>query len=130
MAYVFNGESFFGPFDSKATAVAAVNHAAAEQAIEYAGMVGEFTAVQALDEMFGTDDADERDRRCDLYYSAFLNLLDGAERRILERIIAKHDDVQECHDWQCVACGCEWTGADSDCYSCAFSDSDDDGEVV
>ena len=76
------------------------------------------TPEQALDETFGTEDPDERQRLSDLYYMTFYNLLDGAEDTILDRM-AEHDDaLQRCAHWTCSVCDDEWTGPSSDCWNC------------
>ena len=124
--YVFNGSDFYGSWETEAEAIREVDLASAAVAIRYAGM--DCRPEDAINETFGTDDPDERDRLSDLYYLTALNLLDGAERSILEELQERNDQIVECHDWQCLTCGYEWTGTDSECYSCANPILEDDPE--
>ncbi len=115
--YASGAGRLLGPFDDKATAARAVNTAAARVAIRYAGL--ECTAAEALDETFGAGgDPDERDRRSDLYYNAALNLMDGAERSVMDQMADDDPELQQCHDWRCHVCGDEWTGPDRSCWNC------------
>lgn len=114
--YAGHGERLLGPFENRAKAAAAIDRAAAAVAIHYAGM--DVTPDQALDETFGTEDPDERQRLSDLYYMTFYNLLDGAENTILDQIAKDDDALQACAHWRCAVCDDEWTGASSDCSNC------------
>ncbi|MCY4632946.1 MAG: hypothetical protein OXG04_00280 [Acidobacteria bacterium] len=122
--YACYGNALIGPYETQSAAAAAINRAAAAVAIDYAGL--DCTPAEALDETFGTaEPGDERDRLCDLYYNAALNLLDGAEGDILERITEDDDNVSKCIDWVCTVCDYEWTGTSSECWNCILEAEDE-----
>ena len=115
--YASGTGKMFGPFETGPAAAIAINTAAAQVAIDYAGL--ECTADEALDETFGAgENTDERDRRSHLYYNAALNLMEGAEQSVIEQLLNDNPDIEECMNWTCHVCNNEWTGPDSTCYQC------------
>ena len=118
--YAGHGGRLIGPFWKRDKAAVAIDRATAAVAIRYAGM--DITVEQALDETFGTEDADERQRRSDQYYLTALNLLDGAEATILEQMIQDDEELQECSHWVCHICDDEWTGPDRECHNCRWNE--------
>ena len=131
--YAGYGDRLLGPFENGANAAAAIARAAVAVAIRYAGM--DVTAQQALDETFGTEDLDERQRLADQYYLTFYNLLDGAEQTILDQMAEDDDELEECQHWVCTVCNDEWTGDSSECWNCkcaselAGADEEDHAEL-
>ncbi len=122
--YACCGSALIGPYKTQSAAAAAIDRAAAAAAISYTTL--DCTPEEALDETFGTaEPGDERDRLSDLYYNAALNLLDGAEGRILERITEDDDNVSKCIDWVCTVCDDEWTGTSSECWNCRLRAEDE-----
>ena len=114
--YAGHGDRLVGPFDDAAKAAGAINRAAAGVAILYAGM--DITVDDAMDETFGTNDLDERQHLSDQYYLSALNLLDGAEDRILDRMMEDDEELERCQEWVCSVCQDEWTGPSSECFNC------------
>ena len=122
--YACCGSALIGPYKTQSAAAAAIDRAAAAVAISYTTL--DCTPEEALDETFGTaEPGDERDYRSDLYYNAALNLLDGAEGRILERISEDDNKVSKCIDWTCTVCGDEWTGTCSECWNCQLREEEE-----
>ena len=121
-SYVCHRERMFGPFDTAEKASEAMSSAAAEVAVEYAGL--DCTAAEARDESFGTNDPEERDHRGDRYYNAQLNLLEGAEDSIVEKLLEANEDIEEHWNWQCNTCDYEWTGTNEECENCATACTD------
>ncbi|MCY4507551.1 MAG: hypothetical protein OXG35_11415 [Acidobacteria bacterium] len=117
--------AMYGPFRrendraSIKAAADALNLAAAAYALQTCAMSDVCTPEEVLDETFGADDPDERQRRADQYMLYGSPLLDGAEESIIALVRENDEDLEEHYELACTDCDDRWTGTEgADCYNC------------